>query len=371
MTEASKHSLSNPTRRIDPIAEEAYTLDPAAKSMNDSLADKTPAAPLGLHLRCPQCLDLVAVADHQSQDQIQCTSCGSQIAWVGAETLASPAAAGGGAEVGQRIGRFELIERLGSGGFGEVWKARDTQLDRTVAVKIPLRGMLGPEEVEKFLREARAAAQLRHPNIVSIHEVGLEGKRIYIVADFIEGLSLDKWLAGRRVACRDCAALCVKIAEGLHHAHECGVIHRDLKPGNIMIDRRGEPHIMDFGLAKREAGETAMTVDGQILGTPAYMSPEQAKGFAHGADRRTDVYSLGVILFELLTGERPFRGSLQMLLKQVMQDDPVSPRKLDGHVPRDLDTICLKCLQKEPARRYPTARALSEELGRYLAGKPI
>jgi tetratricopeptide (TPR) repeat protein/ribosomal protein S27AE len=371
MAEASKHSLSNKTRRIDPIAEEAYTLDPAAKSMNDSLADKTPAAPLGLHLRCPQCLDLVAMADHQSQDQIQCTSCGSQIAWVGAETLASPAAAGGGAEIGQRIGRFELIERLGSGGFGEVWKARDTQLDRTVAVKIPHRGLLGPEEIEKFLREARAAAQLRHPNIVSVHEVGLEDKRIYIVADFIDGLSLDKWLAGRHIAYCDCAALCAKIAEGLHHAHEEGVIHRDLKPGNIMIDRRGEPHIMDFGLAKREAGETTMTVDGQILGTPAYMSPEQAKGFAHGADRRTDVYSLGVILFELLTGERPFRGSLQMLLKQVMQDDPVSPRKLDGRVPRDLDTICLKCLQKEPARRYPTARALSEELGRYLAGKPI
>jgi tetratricopeptide (TPR) repeat protein len=331
----------------------------------------TPAAPMGLHLRCPQCLDLVAVTTDHSQDHIQCTSCGSQIAWVGAETLASPAPKGSGAEVGQRIGRFELIERLGAGGFGEVWKARDTQLDRTVAVKIPHRNLLGPEEIEKFLREARAAAQLRHPNIVSVHEVGLEGKRIYIVADFIEGLSLDKWLIGRKLAYCDCAALCVKIAEGLHHAHEEGVIHRDLKPSNIMIDRRGEPHIMDFGLAKREAGETTMTMDGQILGTPAYMSPEQAKGLAHGADRRSDVYSMGVILFEMLTGERPFRGSLQMLLKQVMQDDPVSPRKLDGHVPRDLDTICLKCLQKEPARRYPTAKALSEELGRYLAGKPI
>ncbi len=346
-------------------------MDSAAKNVNDSLADKTPPAPMGLHLRCPQCLDLVAVAAGQSQDHIQCTSCGSQIAWVGAEALTSPAAKGSGAEIGERIGRFELIERLGSGGFGEVWKARDTQLDRTVAVKIPHRGLLGSEEIEKFLREARAAAQLRHPNIVSVHEVGLEGKRIYIVADFIEGLSLDKWMSGRHMAYCDSAALCVKITEGLHHAHEEGVIHRDLKPSNIMIDRRGEPHIMDFGLAKREAGETTMTMDGQILGTPSYMSPEQAKGLAHGADRRSDVYSMGVILFELLTGERPFRGSLQMLLKQVMQDDPVSPRKLDGHVPRDLETICLKCLQKEPARRYQTAKALSEELGHYLAGKPI
>jgi serine/threonine-protein kinase len=370
MAETSKHRLSNTTGRIDPIAEEVCDLDSVAKNVDDSLADKTPAAPMGLHLRCPQCLDLVPVADH-SQDHIQCTSCGSQIAWVGSETLTLPAAKGSGAEAGERIGRFELIERLGAGGFGEVWKAKDTQLDRTVAVKIPHRGLLGSEEMEKFLREARAAAQLRHPNIVSVHEVGLDGKRIYIVADFIEGQSLDKWLSGRKLAYCDCAALCIKIAEGLHHAHEEGVIHRDLKPSNIMIDRRGEPHIMDFGLAKREAGETTMTMDGQILGTPAYMSPEQAKGLAHGADRRTDVYSMGVILFEMLTGERPFRGSLQMLLKQVMQDEPVSPRKLDGHVPRDLDTICLKCLQKEPARRYPTAKDLSEELGRYLAGKPI
>jgi tetratricopeptide (TPR) repeat protein len=370
MAEASKQRLSNTTGRIDPIAEEACNLDSAAKNVDDSLADMTPAAPMGLHLRCPQCLDLVPVAE-QSQDHIQCTSCGSQIAWLGAETLASPAPKGSGAEVGERIGRFELIERLGAGGFGEVWKARDTQLDRTVAVKIPHRGSLGSEGIEKFLREARAAAQLRHPNIVSVHEVGLDGKRIYIVADFIEGLSLDKWMSGRKLAYCDCAALCVKIADGLHHAHEEGVIHRDLKPSNIMIDRRGEPHIMDFGLAKREAGETTMTMDGQILGTPAYMSPEQAKGLAHGADRRTDVYSMGVILFELLTGERPFRGSLQMLLKQVMQDEPVSPRNLDGHVPRDLETICLKCLQKEPARRYPTAKDLSEELGRYLAGRPI
>ncbi len=371
MADTSKHPLSNDIPRVDPIAEEACSLDSLAKDAEESLADKTPAAPLGLHLRCPQCMDLVAVAAGQTQDHIQCTSCGSQIAWLSAETMTLPAAKGSGAEAGQRIGRFELIERLGSGGFGEVWKARDTQLDRIVAVKIPHRNLLGPEEIEKFLREARAAAQLRHPNIVSVHEVGLEGKQIYIVADFIEGLSLDKWMSGRKLAYCDCAALCIKIADGLHHAHEEGVIHRDLKPSNIMIDRRGEPHIMDFGLAKREAGETTMTMDGQILGTPAYMSPEQAKGLAHGADRRSDMYSMGVILFELLTGERPFRGSLQMLLKQVMQDDPVSPRKLDGHVPRDLETICLKCLQKEPARRYQTAKALSEELGRYLAGKPI
>ena len=371
MADTSKHNSSDGAADVEPIAEEVCSADSLSRAADGSLADKTPAVPLGLHLRCPQCMDLVAVAAGQTQDHIQCTSCGSQIAWIGAATLTAPGAKGSGAEAGDRIGRFELIERLGSGGFGEVWKARDSRLDRTVAVKIPHRNLLGPEEIEKFLREARAAAQLQHPNIVSVHEVGLEGKRIYIVTDFIEGLSLDKWMSGRKLAYCDCAALCVKIAEGLHHAHEEGVIHRDLKPSNIMIDRCGEPHIMDFGLAKREAGETTMTMDGQILGTPAYMSPEQAKGLAHGADRRSDIYSMGVVLFELLTGERPFRGSLQMLLKQVMQDEPVSPRTLEGHVPRDLETICLKCLQKEPARRYQTAKALSEELGRYMAGKPI
>jgi serine/threonine protein kinase len=372
MSEASRPSSANAAAQTDPMAEGASDSGFASADMRESAVDKTPDFPKGLHLQCPQCLEMVALArDQSAHGEIQCKSCGSQIHWMGEETVDSARVKGSGAEVGERIGRFELIERLGAGGFGEVWKARDSQLDRTVAVKIPHRGRLGSDEIEKFLREARASAQLRHPNIVSVHEVGLEGSQVYIVADFIDGLPLDKWLAGRRLAYRDGAALCQKIAAGLQHAHEEGVIHRDLKPGNIMMDRDGQPHIMDFGLAKREAGETTMTMDGQILGTPAYMSPEQAKGFAHGADRRSDIYSLGVILFELLTGERPFRGSLQMLLKQVMQDDPVSPRKLDGHVPRDLDTICLKCLQKEPARRYPTARALSEELGRYLDGKPI
>jgi tetratricopeptide (TPR) repeat protein/tRNA A-37 threonylcarbamoyl transferase component Bud32 len=371
MSEASKPALSNTTRRADQIAEVEHVLDSDCESGCDDAADKTPVFPNSPNIRCPKCHGLTAIAADQPLGQIRCTSCGSQLARQGEEIISASSSTSSTIICGQCIGRFELIERIGSGGFGEVWKARDTQLDRTVAVKIPHRSQLAPEEIEKVLREARAAAQLRHPNIVSVHEAWLEGQRVYIVADFIEGQSLDKWMAGRRVAYRDSAALCIKIADGLHHAHECGVIHRDLKPGNIMIDLSGEPHIMDFGLAKREAGETTLTMDGQILGTPAYMSPEQAKGLAHAADRRTDVYSLGVILFELLTGERPFRGSLQMLLKQVMQDDPVSPRKLDGRVPRDLETICLKCLQKEPARRYPTANAFSEELGRYMAGKPI
>lgn len=171
-----------------------------------------------------------------------------------------------------------MVQQLGAGSFGAVWKARDTQLDRVVALKIPRQDGLPPEEAEKFVREARAAAQLRHPKIISVHEVGRERDTVYIVSDFVDGLALDAWLTGQRLSHREAAKLCATVAEALDYAHDQGVIHRDLKPGNILVDRDGHPHLTDFGLAKREAGEVTMTVDGQILGTPAYMSPEQARG---------------------------------------------------------------------------------------------
>jgi tetratricopeptide (TPR) repeat protein len=296
---------------------------------------------------------------------MHCHSCGSDFSLVDAtgDTQDAPAIT--------RLGRFELIERLGVGGFGTVWKARDKELDRTVAVKIPRQGALTAEDQEKFFREARAAAQLRHPNIVSVHEVGRDGDSLYIVSDFVRGVTLGDWLTGQKLTVREAAELAQQIAAALHHAHERGVIHRDLKPANILIDGDGRPHLMDFGLAKREVGEVTVTMDGQVLGTPAYMSPEQAQGDAHLADRRSDVYSLGVILFLLLTGELPFRGNARMLLHQVIHDEPPSPRKLNGNVPRDIETITLKCLEKNPARRYQSAQDLADELGRFVAGEPI
>jgi formylglycine-generating enzyme required for sulfatase activity/tRNA A-37 threonylcarbamoyl transferase component Bud32 len=319
-----------------------------------------------MQIRCPHCCSSIDDVDDQEFDDVSCPSCGSQFSLIGADSTATFTQ--GPAET---LGRFTLHQWLGVGSFGAVWKARDNELDRNVAIKIPRKGQLDAAETERFLREARAAAQLKHPNIVGVHEVGREDGKVYIVSDLIEGLTLNDWLSGQRPRKREAARLCVKIAEALHHAHEQGVIHRDLKPGNVMLDRQHEPHVMDFGLAKREAGETTMTIEGQIIGTPAYMSPEQARGEGHLVDRRTDIYSLGVILFELLTGELPFRGNPRMLMHQLLTEDPPSPRKLDASIPRDLETICLKCLRREPDRRYRTCRELAEDLSRWLEGEPI
>jgi hypothetical protein len=318
-----------------------------------------------LEVRCPSCFAPMKVAADTTLTDLTCSACGSHFSLVDQSkvTRMAPSLS--------KLGRFELIERIGVGGFGSVWKARDKELDRTVALKIPRQGLMSSEEQEKFFREARAAAQLRHPNIVSVHEVGRDGETIFIVSDFVRGVTLGDKLTGQQLTSGEAVELCAKIADSLHHAHEHTVVHRDLKPSNIMIDGDGQPHLMDFGLARREVGEVTVTVDGQVLGTPAYMSPEQAQGDAHNADRRSDVYSLGVIFFQLLTGELPFRGNARMLMHQVIHDEPPSPRKLNAIVSKDLETITLKCLEKQPARRYQTAEEFALDLRRFLDGEPI
>ncbi len=319
----------------------------------------------GLRIRCPHCSNQVELLTDTPYEEISCSTCGSSFSLIDREAstrMATPL---------KTIDRFDLISRLGVGGFGTVWKARDRELDRVVAVKMPRRGQLTGAEIDQFFREARAAAQLRHPNIVNVHEVGRDGDTLFIVSDFVRGVTLADWKTSNQPSAKEAVRLCMPIADALHHAHQQGVVHRDLKPANILLDESNQPLLTDFGLAKREIGEITMTVDGQILGTPGYMSPEQAGGQGHWTDRRTDIYSLGVMLFELLTGELPFRGNAQMQIHNRLTQEPPDPRKLNRHIPRDLSTICLKCLEREPGRRFATAAELLEEFRRFERGEPI
>jgi eukaryotic-like serine/threonine-protein kinase len=291
-----------------------------------------------------------------------------------------PDAISGGLGVNRRLGRFLLLEERGAGSFAQVFRAWDPELEREVALKLPRAGTLASTaDTERFLREARSAARLHHPGIVTLHEIGqLEDGTCFLVEEFIQGPTLAQRLRQHSLDPRDAALLVAQVARALHYAHEQGVIHRDLKPANILLEEKEAngsasffPRITDFGLAKRVTEEQSLTQPGQMLGTPAYMSPEQARGEANRVDPRSDLFSLGVILYEMLTGERPFQGHGPRLLAQILEDEPRPPRQLHDKVPRDLEVICLKCLAKSPVRRYATALALAEDLERFLGGEPI
>ena len=271
------------------------------------------------------------------------------------------------------IGDYELLEEIARGGMGVVYKARQSSLKRIVAVKTIRSGQLANEvEVRRFHTEAEAAAQLQHPNIVAIHEIGEHQGQQYFSMDFVEGRNLAQAANGKPVAAHSAAEWLKTIAGAVQFAHQRGVLHRDLKPQNIMLDAAGRPRVMDFGLAKTLGGDSSVTNTGAVMGSPSYMSPEQALGRNDLVGPASDVYSLGAILYELLTGRPPFRGKSMMdTMSQVVNDEPPPPRSLNAEAPVDLESICLKCLEKDPARRYPTARELEADLGRFLDGEPV
>jgi aminoglycoside phosphotransferase (APT) family kinase protein len=313
---------------------------------------------------CPHCSRGLEAPEDQAGRDTKCPGCGQSALTPSANLPTLPG--------------YEILQELGRGGNAVVYKARQMHPRRLVAVKMILAGEhAGAEAVARFRREAEALARLAHPNIVPIHQIGEYAGRPFLILEYVEGDSLARHLKGRQFSFTDAATLVGHLARAVHHAHQRGILHRDLKPANILLDAAGQPHVTDFGLAKlldsaKGLAASARTQSGAVLGTPGYMAPEQAGSKGKPIGPATDVWALGAILYELLSGRLPFKGATAIeTLVQVASAEPVAPSRLRASCPRELDLICLKCLEKDPGKRYASALALAEDLGRYLAGEPI
>jgi serine/threonine protein kinase len=300
---------------------------------------------------------------------------GSEERGAGSPEGAKPQAALRAAGVLPALPGYEILREIARGGMGVVYEARQTGLNRPVAVKLILHGALASgSDRRRFAAEAAAAAKLKHPNIVVIHEVGEHAGQPYFSMEYVAGESLARLTRTKLLPPKQAAHYVAEVARAVQFAHERGVLHRDIKPSNVLVDENGRVRVMDFGLAKQvdADGDDKLTVTGQLLGTPSYMAPEQITGPSAAIGTACDVYGLGALLYELLTGQPPFRGETQVeTLLGVMENDPPLPRRINPTVPRELEMIALKCLEKQPANRYATAAAVAEDLERYLEGESL
>ncbi|MDP6957695.1 MAG: protein kinase, partial [Planctomycetota bacterium] len=275
-------------------------------------------------------------------------------------------------KVPKQIGKYEILEQIGAGGMGVVYRARHIELKNTVALKVMIAGEHASEEtLLRFQREARSAAALHHPNIAPVFDVGKEEPLYYIVMEHVEGKNLDQ-RAQTKITPQEAAQITRDVARALSYAHEHNIVHRDVKPGNILVDKEGRAKLVDFGLAKSLLDDKTLTKTGEIIGTASYMPPEQISGSMREVDEKSDIYSLGTVLYELLSGRTAYAAeTLIMTIRQIEEATPTPPSELNKEVPRELETICFKAMAKEKSRRYATAVDLREDLDRFLNGEPI
>jgi tRNA A-37 threonylcarbamoyl transferase component Bud32 len=321
----------------------------------------------------PACARRSTVADAAVGRAVRCPACGTPFPATGSRPAAAGAAAPPDTGIDLKaVGRFVVRARLGAGAFGTVYRAYDPQLDREVALKVPNPGVLdSPTRVERFLREAKAAANLRHPHVVPVYDAGRDGDRYFIASAFVDGKPLAAAIEDGGVDMDRAARLTRELAEALAYAHGEGIVHRDVKPANCMLDNADRLHLMDFGLAYRADDVSRLTTDGSVMGTPAYMAPEQAAGKTAEVGPAADQYACGVVLYELLTGKVPFEGPVPVVIHHQMHTDPAPPSKLRAGVPQDLETICRKALAKRLGDRYGSCQELAGDLRRWQEGEPI